>query len=391
LFAASTIEMSELQVFLARVETEFRVTGQLSLDSCPPAWIVIPREGLAARGLTIMHVETLMKSFASRSTVNVNVVLLFEFDPNNAADMEVVSAWRADKKAFKLQDHPYLKLKLQAIVGAHTITGIQRLHKNHPQNKRFNHVKHILYFMEKGDDCQRWADVIGIRDNQNNEVTLKMTVWDHIQKIRLKRHLFIDAGIASAVKHRVKSDMMFASGLSSGAFGQLKTLAVMRDDLFKEIGRLFTNNPPLHQRFQSPTAMTHFTRVGGIPADDLLLLLQNIATDKLTMKDFMDSCATLKARSRIMTMFLEAFECKTMMEFTAEAHVTEDHVVSISKVINSYAGQIKGLLKKDPLPDQLITDVGKIKQEVDDAKAGVARAVDKVHCCSLSVFCCVCQ
>ena len=151
--------------------------------------------------------------------------------------------------------------------------------------------------------------------------------------------MFNDPTIVSTVKQQLKSDMLFASGLTSAAFGQLKTLAVLRDDLFDEVGRLFTN-PPVYKGFQQPTAMTHFVRVGGIPPDDLLNLLRKISTDKLTMKQFMESCETFKARSRIMVMFLESLDITTMEEFRKARHVNDQHVRSINTVSNSYAGQI---------------------------------------------------
>jgi hypothetical protein len=337
-----------------------------------------------ARLVNVPHVGDLKKSFRNSFTVNEDVKVLWEYDPNNDADMEVVT----DMKKCLANDpqdgswigrhQVYLKGKLQAIVGGHTVVALRELHDEFPVEDRFLKVSASVYVMPKGQESWRWCMLVGVSNNVDKMTHRAMSAYEYVSLIRVRINSAMAAGTLNTQRARtaLKQDLLAATQLSSDAYGTHRRLAMMPQPIYDKLKRIFLNDPVVHPHFVAPKAMTHFTSIGNIPDGDLGRLLDKIISEKWSMKKFLSQCVLYKAKVRVLDYICDKFgvEPKTSVSFNTKhpklATRVEDLIERWGETVQH---QKKGMLSAG-----LVAAVGALYQEHLDEKQSESRSSSRV-------------
>lgn len=339
---------SELQKFAAWMEA-LGFAGRFKFKhDC----IIRPTTINEARALIITHTVVLYDSFLNGLTINLDVKLLWEYNPDDDTDMLLVNAWLHNKSGFNPdQWHAFFVGRLQVIVGGHTVVALKNLHLKYSVSPRWMLVSAELYILPKREETKRWCRVVGVSNNITRETVLKMTSYDFMVLIRKDLHRPGLPALPAKVKKQITGDLETSTGLTKANFGSHRTLALLPQEHFDLLKRIFTNDPLVYKGFQPPHALSHLIKFGGLPEPVQLDLLKSIITEQWTMAEFMKQCALWKGKARVRDYILEVFNMEDTQDL-AEKHPTVAE--RMKEMITQWGTSVALLPAKAALPGGLV-------------------------------------
>jgi hypothetical protein len=342
----------------------------------PTRWFKHPTPDVLTRDLQEEHVNTLMDSFKNTSTINEDVKLVYTFEPgNHHIETELVRIHQriADGKFDVMSLQNIVEGELMCITGAHTCEALLRLHDKYSRNPRWKLIKCNLYFVPNTPDNIRWMRLEGALNNAKHDKALKMSVFDHIKAMRQR---LLEPGAQHAT---VKTDIMFTTQIKPNTYGQYKVIAVLPEDCWGIVRRLFDEPASIYKNFAKPTATTHFTSIGGVPHADLLQLLREIATSKLTMKQFASNVVQHKLRLRVVSAIM--LHCRMREDETWEDALVKYPELKEQAVLEYTVLSMKNTKQRDGMPATMYTSVTSIvnaQETLNRRQATTAVSLNKV-------------
>ena len=154
--------------------------------------------------------------------------------------------------------------------------------------------------------------------------------------------------------------------MGPNTFGQYRMMATLPQECWDELAKIFTK--PASHDYKPPTALSHFTRIGNIPSEVLVILMKRITVDGWTTAQFQKACDKYKAETRIIKEILllhqTVFRRDELMEWND--FQTEFPHISSKNNIDVFLNEVIRMKKKaDKMPDtfteQITAQLRKIK------------------------------
>ena len=252
-------------------------------------------------------VAELRKSFASTFSIHkASVVVLFwpedmELPSEENFDIHhVISEFGSSLDGFFF------------IVGDHTQQAVTALHGQYPKNPLWHGVHAEVLVCKRSRQAYAMLKSWGVVDNFKGEKRAYVTFTQKIMSLRddwtnyLSDTQDMEPSDKSAVLLAIKSTRRLNYGMTVGSFGQWWGLASKSDKVWTLLEKIFTGRvaTPGKKKAPIPRSASNFTQMGGIPEEDLCVLLEQVVGG-LPLKQFTKACRFYKAKARVQTEILD--------------------------------------------------------------------------------------
>ena len=172
------------------------------------------------------------------------------------------------------------KLRFQVICGDHTTGGVQRLHRENPDDPQYKTVSVEVIMCARTQENVRLAYNMGRLDNELKEMTSGTTAWDIVVKIH---NVYVDTQ-AKQISVKMKKTILdkeyaeiykgVSSTYSKNTFGVMRVLGGKTGKLWDNIEKLFSipvkkKVPKGHSKPVAPS-VGHFYHMADIPEAKLI-------------------------------------------------------------------------------------------------------------------------
>ena len=270
-----------------------------------------PEECIAARERKEVISESVYQSLKRKGVGRTDVVVLIWQEDLEEAGCTIADL--PDKKC---------TIPFQTVCGDHTGGGIQRLHKENPEDDQYTHVPCEILLCSKTQENIRLAYNLGVQDNEIKAMTTGMTPWDIVVKVHnvyesIKKQNI--GGKSQQQKQKKLYEEIFtqiSDKYTLNTFGSLRVLGQKSGKLWQNIQRLFDTPVPKKLGKGQPKPVTpsvgHFFGMADIPEDKLIQWTDRFfkQVDPWNSLMFKKRCESYKKDQRIRTQIREFVNVK---------------------------------------------------------------------------------
>jgi hypothetical protein len=197
-----------------------------------------------------------------------------------------------------------------AVIGDHTQLVVKKLAGDFPRNVLWQTIPGKLLLCHRSAANYSLLKSWGVADNQKGETRAVTTFMDKVFSIhrdieevqaRLADSI-IDRKAAKTELKRLRSHRGLEFGLNTNSMGQRWGIAQRTGAVWTALEAIISGNvrgSGPKKRFVAPVSAAPFTTMGGIPDDDLAVLLGLVVDGTRTLKEFSESCKRYKATARV--------------------------------------------------------------------------------------------
>ena len=279
--------------------------------SVPIEMVRSPEPVFRARVAQRENIDVIKKSFLRTHSVHSNSMVV-GFLPSRAA---LPPKRNFDLHKF-LAKNPQWSDRFFAVIGDHTQIGLHELHTDYAKNPLWAALPCQVLLTVRSQEGFAALKSWGILDNVKGQTRVMISFREkifslHEDSVHLDTSIAegkLDAAAAKAVTLGLKSARSNEYAIPPNSLGQLWNIASRKGDVWTAIEKILQGNVVSTSAFLKPKSASPFVFMGGIPDEDLLVLLNKVVNGEENMKEFQASCKRYKAAARVQREILRHTE-----------------------------------------------------------------------------------
>ena len=268
----------------------------------PIGMVQSPEQVFRARVAQRENIEVIKASFLRTHSVHDNSMVV-GFLPNRAA---LPQKRNFDLPTF-LGENPQWRDRFFAVIGDHTQIGLHELHADYAKNPMWASLPCQVLLTVRSQEVFAALKSWGILDNVKGQTRVMISFSEkifslHEDSLQLDASILegnLDAAAAKAVTLGLKSARSNEYAIPANSLGQLWNIASRKGEVWTAIAKILQGNVVSTAAFLKPKSASPFVFMGGIPDEDLLVLLNKVVDGEENMKAFQASCKRYKAAARV--------------------------------------------------------------------------------------------
>ena len=357
--------------YLVDMQKKFLIATDISTGT---SWCIQPEEDIADRALFAKHVQELVGSMLKTKTMppkGVGVIIVDEDDWARLTTNCLTNFGGDIQRMLHTWGMKGLPSKITMISGAHTLDSFMKLQDMYPDNPKYRNMPFsALYLVPRNNNGLRFMRNMGALHNYTASLHKVSPFWDRVKNIHRALIMIPEdwkqgSKARRAAEAQVKDDTLGTTDMTSGVYGQAKTVARLTGKLWEHMVRIYTGqcNPPRGSKHPAkpPGGASFFVNIGPLPDDVLEQLLGEVVAGKMSLQQFKIKVDTVRAEIRITDHIcdiaeIEVGEMSGLWEFEGEQ----------AQFMMTWCGVLVKQKASDPMP-----------AEFNKALAAVIRSADR--------------
>ena len=264
-----------------------------------------PEESIRAREIDDKHVDEIYESIDKKGVSRTDIILL---------------VWKEelDDMGVEISEMPMnnTALTFHTVCGGHTLTAIQRKHKEDPSDVQFQTVDVEFLIVERSMTNVEMAYLFGKQDNDTKALTKGMNTWDTVVKIHREVLSVGSKNIGAPAKKKALQDAMcklyvsVSHDITKNTFGSLRVLGQKTGKLWENVHAIFSRPQlPLRKGVKAPPppSVSHFYNMSDIPETKLVMWSGYVLDNNIDYStlDFYKKCHKYKKIKRVKKLVTE--------------------------------------------------------------------------------------
>ena len=273
----------------------------------PVMWPESPEKALKVRDLEIQGIKDLADSFMIGVQMMVLIAVMWLDYPNEMARLRDLNNIFFDDTQ-KAPPRP-----IYMIDGNHRCHGMQECHQCFPRKPLYLHLNLILLILPRNRTNLRQCLYIGNAKNYSTGIYVKATQWQIVKQFRRQWEEY-ECDLTLTPEERVKLFSTYKSEsqptipFEPSTCHTFSALCSVSQNVWEKIEKIFNGEYKINKNLKgqtTPTAMTHFMSMSGIPSHLLVTWLQRVLDGEYITRTFQQRCQIHTKQIRVSRLIVE--------------------------------------------------------------------------------------